>query len=165
MNHAGFHFFFGCSGCTFFVKSDGAGATVVLPFCLSHTIYCVKARAIFNAPLPSLPKNNKAWLNRFCFTICTKCSVRGFCPIISENCIAANLAFFASTANKRIEIHNMLKKRQTNYNRETISSSKGFTLLPKCAINLPSSSSKNLLKFQPTSASNTLFFSLCVSQI
>mgnify|MGYP007112978482 CR=1 FL=1 len=39
-------------------KSDGAGATVVLPFCLSHTINCVKARAIFNALLPSLPKNN-----------------------------------------------------------------------------------------------------------
>src|SRR5665647_3864993 len=45
-------------------KSDDS--FFLLSFAELQTMYWANAMASDNAPLPSLPKNNKAWLKRFC---------------------------------------------------------------------------------------------------
>ena len=49
---------------------------------LLQRMYCEKAKASGNDPVPSLPRNNNAWLNLLSFTSCTSCALTDRWPII-----------------------------------------------------------------------------------
>src|SRR5678815_5606292 len=62
-------------------SSNKAGGRTCAALPDVQTIYWAKARAIARVPLPSLPKNNRAWLNLLLTTRSIKCFFIAFCPI------------------------------------------------------------------------------------